>query len=117
MKKLDMDRELLNSGEQKSDGKRFGFLNGISDGLDIMLKKVNTIMRLIDNSKPYQIDYRHVDQEYLAHGVGDIDEFCSGYTFGCSMIYGFVNDKAAKQAHYEEVREYLWKKKRKGLIS
>ncbi len=117
MKKIDMDKALLNSGAEKSDGKRFGFLSGIGQGLEKMLEKVNTIMHQIDNSKPYTIDFSHVDEKYLAHGVGDIDEFCSAYTFGCSMIHGFVNDKVAKQAHYEEVREYLWEKKRKGLIS
>ncbi len=117
MKEFDMDRNLLNSGEKKSDGKRFGFLSGIGQGLDKMLKKVNAILHDIDNSKPYKIDFPHVDEEYLVHGVGDIDEFCSGYTFGISMAQGFVNDKAAKQAHYEEIRVYLWEKKRKGLIS
>jgi len=117
MKKIDMDQNLLKSGVKKSDGKRFGFLTGIGEGLDRMLKKVNMIVHQIDNSKPYKIDYSHVDEKYIDHGVGDIDEFCSAYTFGCSMIQGFINDKAAKQAHYEEVRAYLWEKKRKGLIS
>jgi len=117
MKDNDLDRHLLNSGAQKSDGKRFNFLSGITSSLSKMLQKVNGIMHDIDNSKPYKIDYSHVDEEYIAHGIGDIDEFCSGYTFGCSLLQGFVNDKAAKQAHYEEVREYLWRKKRKGLIS
>lgn len=116
MKENDLDRHLLNSGAQKSDGKRFSFLSDITGSLSKILQKVNAIMHDIDNSKPYKIDYSHVDEEYIAHGIGDIDEFCSCYTFGCSLIQGFVNDKAAKQAHYEEVREYLWRKKRKGLI-
>ena len=117
MKKIDIDGELLNNGIKKTDGKRFGFLNDLGEGLGKMLRKVNEIIHQIDDSKPYRIDFKHVDREYLAHGVGDIDEFCCGYSFGCSMIEGFVNDKAAKQANYEEVRAYLWEKKRKGLIS
>lgn len=104
------------SGSLKTDGKRFNFLSGAGEKLDMMLQKVNDLMDLMRDSKPYRLDYKEIDREYQAHGVGDIDEFASSYVFGWSMKYGFLNDKPIKQAAYEDVREHLWKKKSKGLI-
>ncbi|MDE3744083.1 hypothetical protein [Maribacter polysaccharolyticus] len=104
------------SESMRTDGKRFNFLSGAGKKLDVMLQKVNDLMDLMRDSKPYRLDYKDIDKGYQAHGVGDIDEFASSYVFGWSMKYGYLNDKPIKQAAYEEVRDYLWKKKERGEI-
>lgn len=99
-----------------SDGKRFGFLNRFTKGIGDLLQKVNIVLDQVGESKPYKIDYQQVEQQYLKLGLGDIDEFASSYTLGWAMLNDFINDKVIKQAVYEEVRVYLWKKKESGEI-
>jgi hypothetical protein len=110
------NNHLHSSPSQKTDGKRFDFLTGTGEKLDRMLQRGNDILDLMRDSKPYHLDYKEIDREYLAHGIGDIDEFASSYIFGWSMKNGFMSDKPIKQAAYEEVREYLWNKKELGEI-
>jgi hypothetical protein len=113
MKKHEIDRS---SKSLKTDGKRFNFLSGVGGKLDMMLQKVNDIMDMMTDSKPYRLDFKEIDQEYQEHGVGDIDEFASSYFFGWSMKNRFLSDKPIKQAAYEDVRKYLWDKKELGEI-
>ena len=100
----------------RTDGKKYNFLSGVGAKLDSMLQKVNDIMDMMTDAKPYSLDYKEIDHEYQAHGVGDIDEFASSYIFGWSMKHGFLGDKLIKQAAYEDVRKYLWDKKELGEI-
>lgn len=100
----------------KTDGKRFNFLSGAGEKFDLMVQKVNNLIDLMNDSKPYSLDFIEVDKEYQSHGLGDIDEFAASYIFGWSMKNGFLGDKPVKQAAYEEVRDYLWNKKELGEI-
>jgi len=100
----------------RTDGKKYNFLSGAGAKINRMLQKVNDIVDLVNDSKPYSLDYKEVDKEYEAHGIGDIDEFASSYIFGWSMRYGFLDNKIVKQAAYEDVRKYLWDKKELGEI-
>lgn len=113
---MDLDKLRLEKTGKKSDGKRFGHLNNITKGIDMMLQKVNHMMHDIDESKPYTIDFGLVEREYLKIGVGDIDEFSTNHAFSLSLIQGFSADKVAQQACYEEIRNYLWEKKKSGKI-
>ena len=113
---MDLDKLRLEKTGEKSDGKRFGFLKSITKGVDIFLQKANNIMHDIDESKPYQLDFSLVDREYLKVGVGDIDEFSNNHAFGLSLMQGFSKDKAVQHACYEEIRSYLWEKKKKGKL-
>jgi len=114
--KMDLDKLRLEKTGDKSDGKRFGFLKSITKGVDMMLQKANNIMHDIDESKPYELDFGLVDSEYLKVGVGDIDEFSTNHAFSLSLIQGFSGDKVAQQACYEEIRNYLWDKKKAGKL-
>lgn len=96
--------------EIPSDGTRFGFINRLQTGVGELLRKVNALLYQVADSKPYQLDYKEVEEKYYELGFGDIDEFASSYTFGWAMINDFVNDKVVKQAVYEEIRVYLWQK-------
>jgi len=113
---MDFDKLRLEETGEKSDGKRFGYLSNITKGLDKMLQKVNHVMHDIDESKPYTLDLGLVDSEYSKVGIGDIDEFSTNHAFSLSLIQGFSSDKVAQQACYEEIRAYLWEKKKKGEI-
>lgn len=113
---MDLDKLRLEKTGEKSDGKRFGFFKSITKGVDMMLQKANNIMHDIDESKPYELDFSLVDSEYLKVGVGDIDEFSNNHAFSLSMIQGFSSDKAVQHACYEEIRNYLWEKKKNGEI-
>lgn len=92
----------------KTDGKRFGFLNAKDRTQIEILEEINFILQLPSDGKPYMFNYKDVDEKYLLHGVGDIDEFSRSYTFGWAILNGFINDRIVKQAVYEEIRNYLW---------
>lgn len=104
------------SKSERTDGKEYNFLRDAGSKLNFMLQKVNDLMDLMTDSKPYKLDFNHVEKEYFAHGIGDIDEFASSYVFGWAMKNGFLNDKPIKQAAYQDVRNYLWDKKELGEI-
>lgn len=114
---MDLDKARLSRDEQKSDGKRFSFLSSLGKNVDAMLQKVNGIMHDIDEAKPYTIDFSLVEREYLKVGVGDIDEFSSNHAFSLSLIGDFADNKPAQQACYEEIRDHLWAKKKKGEVA
>lgn len=85
-----------------------------------MFQRVNQLLYMVARSKPYAIDHEHLEKEYLAHGVGDIDEFASNYTVSWSFKVlieeGKEMNRPSKQAFYEEVRDHLWQKKINGQI-
>ena len=57
----------------KTDGSRFGFLNKEDRRQSEIFDKINFILKLPRDSKPYELNYSDVHPKYLLLGVGDID--------------------------------------------
>ena len=105
-----------------TNGTRFNFVKGAVGTFNTKfgdtLKRLNKILYGVVEAKPYSFDWQHILKVYQTNCAGgDIDEFCSSYVHGYSMLHNFLNDSAVKEAMYVELRANLIAKRISGDIA
>lgn len=97
------------------NGTQFGFINEFGNKLKELNYKVGRLIDGFNNEELYMIDYENLIKEYWELGVGDIDEFCSSYTFGRHIGQPF-DSQESREAMYLKIRDFLWDLKRNGHL-
>ncbi len=105
-----------------TNGTQFNFVKGavgvINTKLGETLKRLNQILYGVVEAKPYSFDWDYIIKEYnTTCAGGDIDEFCSSFVHGYSMMNNFLSDDVIKEAMYVELRANLIAKRVSGEIA
>ncbi|WP_136468009.1 hypothetical protein [Flagellimonas onchidii] len=100
-----------------NNGTEFSFFKAVGDKLGDALQRLNSILFGVVEAKQNTFNWDYIILEYNERCAGgDLDEFCSCYVTGYSMMFDFSHDKVAQEAMYLELRAHLLVKRIKGEV-